>query len=106
VPCDVPFLPLDLVERLHGGLVAASADVAVAKVGDRPQPVFVLARREVLPQLSAYLENSGRRADGWYSDLRSVEVAFDDEAAFANANTLADLQRLEARGSHGHHDEA
>jgi len=101
VPCDVPFLPLDLVDRLHCGLVGASADLAVAKVGGYLQPVFVLARREVLPHLSAYVEQSGRRADGWYANLRSVEVPFDDQNAFANVNTIAELHGMPAQGLHG-----
>ena len=105
-PCDVPFLPLDLVQRLRGGLLAADADVAVASVGGRPQPVFVLARREVLPRLSAYLEQSGRRADGWYSNLRSIEVPFDDASAFANVNTVAELHGMEVQNSGRTHDQA
>ena len=44
VPCDSPFLPLDLVARLHAALVAAHADLAVAKTGDQPHPVFSLVR--------------------------------------------------------------
>jgi len=33
VPCDSPFLPLDLVARLRTALEAAGADLAVAKTG-------------------------------------------------------------------------
>ena len=34
VPCDSPFLPLDLVARLAAALEAAAAQLAVAKTGD------------------------------------------------------------------------
>jgi len=94
-PCDVPFLPADLVQRLYREMSRARADVAFPEVDGRAQPVFVLVRREVLPQLTHYLSQSGRRADGWYEPLRSVPVPFDDPAAFANVNTRDDLGVLD-----------
>jgi len=92
VPCDSPFLPLDLVDRLHAALVARGAQLAVARTFDQPHPVFALARRDVLPSLSAFLEGGGRKIDAWYAALAVVEVAFDDEAdAFRNINTADEL---------------
>ncbi len=96
-PCDVPFMPLDLVRRLHQGLSEARADVAVAEVEGQVQPVFALMRREVLPHLSDYLARSGRRADGWYQGLNWIAVRFEEPAAFANINTLEELGMLDAR---------
>ena len=93
VPCDSPFLPPDLVARLLGALEAQSADLAVARTGDQPHPVFCLCRRSVLPGLSAFLEQGGRKIDAWYAALNVVEVAFDDEPdAFSNINTEAELR--------------
>lgn len=94
-PCDSPFLPADLVSRLAGALVAADADLAVARTFDQPHPVFCLCRRTLLPHLSAFLEGGGRKIDRWYATLKVVEVAFDDEAdAFENINTREDLARF------------
>jgi molybdopterin-guanine dinucleotide biosynthesis protein A len=91
VPCDSPFLPADLVARLRAAL--AERDVAVAKTGAQPHPVFALVRRGVLPHLEAYLARGGRKIDDWYATLRVVEVAFDDAAdAFRNLNTLQELE--------------
>ena len=61
VPCDSPFLPTDLVERLAAGLEAENAQLAVAKTFDQPHPVFCLVRRDVLPHLAAFLEAGGRK---------------------------------------------
>lgn len=95
VPCDSPFLPADLVSRLHSALVASQAQFAVARTFDQPHPVFCLCRRELLPHLESYLGRGERRFEGWYSTLRVVEVSFDDEAAaFENINTREDLARL------------
>ena len=90
VPCDSPFLPPDLVSRLKQHL--NGKDLAVAKTGDQPHPVFSLVRRDVLANLEAFLRSGGRKIDAWYASLATVEVSFDDEAdAFRNINTLEEL---------------
>jgi molybdopterin-guanine dinucleotide biosynthesis protein A len=98
VPCDSPFLPLDLVARLHAALDANRADLAVAKTGDQPHPVFCLCRKSVLPGLAAFLENGGRKIDAWYATLPVVEVLFDDQPdAFSNINTAGELAAAAAK---------
>jgi molybdenum cofactor guanylyltransferase len=90
VPCDSPFLPLDLVRRLTDSL--QDRDLAVAKTGDQPHPVFSLVRKDVLQNLERFLRSGGRKIDAWYASLRTIEVSFDDEAdAFRNINTLEEL---------------
>ena len=96
VPCDSPFLPADLVARLRERLEAAGAELAVARTGAQPHPVFCLMRRTVLPSLQAFLAAGERKIDRWYSRLAVEEVAFDDEAdAFLNINTREELGNLE-----------
>jgi molybdopterin-guanine dinucleotide biosynthesis protein A len=98
VPCDSPFLPADLVARLLGALEAQNAELAVARTGDQPHPVFCLCRKSVLPGLSAFLEQGGRKIDAWYAALKVEEVAFDDEPdAFSNINTEAELRLAQHR---------
>jgi molybdopterin molybdotransferase len=99
-PCDSPFLPADLAARLHAGLVAADADLAVAVTEENGQrqvhPVFCLLKAGLEPVLSAYLAEGGRRMDGWYGRVKVAEVLFDDADAFRNINTLDELQRFDA----------
>lgn len=91
VPCDSPYLPLDLVARLRKALQAN--DLAVAKTGDQPHPVFSLVRRSVLGHLENFLSAGGRKIDAWYATLKVIEVPFDDEAdAFRNINTREELK--------------
>ena len=97
VPCDSPFLPPDLAERLGAAVEEHDADLAFAvtqEPGMRPQPhpVFCLVKASRLPVLSQYLLEGGRRMDGWYKDLKAVEVPFEDADAFRNINTLEELQ--------------
>lgn len=91
-PCDSPFLPADLVERLAAALHGADAQLAVAKTFGQPHPVFCLCRRDLADHLGAFLAAGGRKIDRWYGSLKVVEVAFDDEeAAFRNVNTRDEL---------------
>ncbi|MBX9799102.1 MAG: molybdenum cofactor guanylyltransferase MobA [Burkholderiaceae bacterium] len=98
-PCDSPFLPKDLVERLADGLEQNNADIAVAVTGaaetKQAHPVFCLVKASLLPHLTLYLQEGGRKFDKWYSSLAVAEVHFDDEDAFRNINTLDDLRKYE-----------
>lgn len=97
VPCDSPFLPYELVARLRQALKAEGADLAVAKTGQQPHPVFCLCRRGLLPDLTGFLGGGGRKIDAWYARLRVAEARFDDEAeAFTNINTPAELAAFES----------
>jgi molybdopterin molybdotransferase len=96
-PCDSPFLPPDLAERLFAALQREGADLAFAATQEpgmlrQPHPVFCLVKTNLLPALSAYLAAGGRKMDGWYRDLKAVEVLFEDADAFRNINTLDELE--------------
>ncbi|KRB94034.1 molybdenum cofactor guanylyltransferase MobA [Noviherbaspirillum sp. Root189] len=98
-PCDSPFLPQDLVERLFQALTDNDADLAVAVTEEegrrQPHPVFCLMKASVLPNLTAFLQLGERKIDKWYRSLNFVEVMFPDETAFRNINTLDELRRFE-----------
>ena len=98
-PCDSPFLPTDLVARLSAALHAQQADLALAVTGSgerlQPHPVFCLAKTALLPQLTLYLQEGGRKVDTWFATLKVARVHFDDESAFRNINTLDELQQFD-----------
>jgi len=97
-PCDSPFLPADLIQRLRGALDATGSVIAVAKTGTQPHPVFCLCSKSVLPGLTHFLEGGGRKIDAWYARLKVVEVSFDDNPdSFSNVNTEAELKAFEER---------
>ena len=99
VPCDTPNFPFDLVERLAHALQAEDADIAMAatREGDAvmPQPVFCLLKATLLESLVRYLHAGQRKIDRWTAQHRVATVVFDDAAAFDNANTIEELQRLQ-----------
>ena len=99
VPCDTPMLPTDLVTQLATALEKSTADIAVAntKQHDRihRQPVFCLMKKTVLTDLTTALERGVRKVDLWLAEKKLVDVMFDDEAAFANINTLEELNHIQ-----------
>lgn len=99
-PCDSPFVPLDLAARLFDALQSQGADIALAVTQEagmrkQPHPVFCLVKTSLLPVLSRYLAEGGRKMDGWYPDLNVAEVLFEDGDAFRNINTLDELHSLD-----------
>ena len=106
VPCDSPLFPEDLVARLAEALEREGADIAMAAAAEedgqlRAQPVFSLLRHELMESLVRFTHGGGRKIDAWTAQHKTVLVPFDrpgdDPAAFFNANTLAELHKLESR---------
>lgn len=109
VPCDAPRFPHDLAERLATAMNADHADIAMASAPERlqdggialrSQPVFCLLRRTLHASLEAFMQAGGRKVSAWTALHRTVLVPFDRPGdapdAFANANTLDELQALAA----------
>ena len=108
VPCDTPLLPLDLAERLSQALIRENAEIAMAAAPEtkadgsteiRTQPVFCLMKIELSESLVKFTHAGGRKIDTWTAQHKTVVVPFDapgdDPLAFANVNTLNELQALE-----------
>ena len=104
-PCDSPFLPSNLVERLSAALLINDADLAVATTTEiengierkQAHPVFSLMKASLLPHLSQFLQEGGRKVNAWYASLHVAEVNFEDNAAFRNINTLDELRQFEEK---------
>jgi molybdopterin-guanine dinucleotide biosynthesis protein A len=92
VPCDTPGFPADLVARLSAALETEGAKIAVAATPARLHPVFCLLSRDLADDLRRYLQGGQRKVQGWTAQQRCAVARFDDEAAFRNFNTLADLE--------------
>ena len=86
-------------EPLAKSLDETGSDIAMAATTEngsmQVQPVFCLMRASLLESLVRYTHGGGRKIDRWTAMHRAIEVPFDDPRAFFNANTLAELQRLQ-----------
>ncbi|MFN3860150.1 MAG: molybdenum cofactor guanylyltransferase MobA [Roseateles sp.] len=87
-PCDAPHLPTDLAERLLAA--AGPQGLAFAQAG-REHPTHALLHARLRAPLTAHLQAGGRAVLHWMRSLPHGIARFDDEAAFANLNHLADL---------------
>lgn len=100
VPCDSPFLPLDLVARLVAARSAHGAEIAVAATGGQLQPVFALLETRLHESLVRYLAAGDRKIDRWYASHAMAVVEFGAaaaELAFLNINTADELAAATAR---------
>ncbi|MEH6627305.1 MAG: molybdenum cofactor guanylyltransferase MobA [Motiliproteus sp.] len=96
VPCDTPYLPTDLVQRLYQQAHEQQAEIAVAHDGKRMQPVVALLRRDLYPSLMAFLESGDRKIDRWYNKHQTVTVDFSDyPEGFININSMNEKLDLE-----------
>ena len=92
VPCDTPFLPDSLVQRLAEALYVSGCDAAAARSADGVQPLCVLLSRRVAPNLRDYLTTGGRKAADWLAQLKLAIVDFSESpGAFYNINTPHEL---------------
>ena len=90
-PCDTPFLPHDLVERLLVSLQENQADLALPVAHGQQHRAVFLCRRSLLEGLESFLARGGRRVGEWQAGLNHCVVEFEDERAFVNLNTPEEL---------------
>jgi molybdopterin-guanine dinucleotide biosynthesis protein A len=95
---DCPFLPRDLVSRLHRARAEEKAELAVAASGGRSHPVIGLwnvALREELRH--ALVVEEIRKIDRWTAryKLATVEWPTAPLDPFFNANTMDDIAEAE-----------
>jgi molybdenum cofactor guanylyltransferase len=100
VPCDSPWLPADLAARLAAAARAQDADIATVTTTNAAgvvslHPVFALVRASLAHDLAAFLHAGERKVRAWYARHKTAEVAFADERAFYNINSLQELADLD-----------
>ncbi|WP_081412894.1 cyclic pyranopterin monophosphate synthase MoaC [Chitinilyticum aquatile] len=92
VPCDVPGLPADLLEKLlaccQDGPLAAYASSA-----GEAHPAICLLARQLLPALRARLASGHGRLRQWLDEMGGMPVEL-NESQFENLNTPEDMQRM------------
>ena len=95
VPCDSPFFPDNLLEKLKSAVVFHGVSIAYVHDGEREHPTFCLMARSLKEKLAAYLAAGDRRMLQFMRQNGAVSVDFsENKAAFANINTLDELQQF------------
>ncbi|MFW5405325.1 molybdenum cofactor guanylyltransferase MobA [Pectobacterium carotovorum] len=94
VPCDVPALPCDLVNRLWQARREANA--AYATDGERPHPTLLLINKNLIESLETYLHLGNRKLMLFMEQVGANAVSFSDQPeAFRNMNSPEDLSNWE-----------
>jgi molybdopterin-guanine dinucleotide biosynthesis protein A len=73
VPCDAPFLPVDLATKLLAGAAGSALPGALAVYRGQPQPTFSIWHQSLLPRLESAVVNEG--LGGFMQLIRTVRVA-------------------------------
>lgn len=97
-PADCPFLPHDLVARLHRARARCDARIAVAASGGRTHHVVALWSVSLRHDLHrALVDDDRRQVGGFIARYSSVtaEWPVTPHDPFFNANTIADLDEAD-----------
>jgi molybdenum cofactor guanylyltransferase len=95
---DCPFLPRDLVARLHQARIEQNAQGAVAASGGQSHHVIALWSVGLREELRHALTNEGvRKVESWMARYQIATVTWPAEPLdpFFNANTVDDLAEAE-----------
>jgi len=97
VPGDSPFIPPDLVARLHAAREAAHVPLACARSGGQAHPPVGLWPVALRAELRAALEAGERKIDRWTARHGCVHADWPDTPfdPFFNANAPEDLATAE-----------
>lgn len=97
VPTDAPFLPRNLVCRLHA-VAVDGVEVVVARSDGRTHPVVALWHRSLLPPLRvALVEQDIRKIDRFTASRETLHVDWPTSTGdpFVNINTPEELEMAE-----------
>jgi molybdopterin-guanine dinucleotide biosynthesis protein A len=95
---DCPFLPRNLIARLHRARAEENAQLAVAASDGQSHPVIGLWRVDLREELRhALVEEDIRKIDRWTARYRLATVSWPTEPVdpFFNANTVDDIAEAE-----------
>jgi len=97
VPCDNPWLPATLVDKLVQAVQENQRLLAVASCAGNLQPVYCLLHRSLQASLTSYLTEGQHKVQDWVRQQPHCVVEFPDAREFENINTAEQLHEAEKR---------
>lgn len=93
-PCDTPFFPTNLLDKLKSAVKNDRTLIAYACDEEREHPVFCLMSVQLKEKLRHYLASGERRLLQFMKENGGISVKFTkEEGNFENFNTLDDLKK-------------
>lgn len=91
VPCDAPNIQMSILQRLLRALQTHGAEVAVAEVNGRAEPVITLMKTTLSHSIALFLQAGGRKTSDWVLNQHTIAVDFSDHPEwFVNINSPED----------------
>ncbi|CCJ74857.1 Molybdopterin-guanine dinucleotide biosynthesis protein MobA [Cronobacter condimenti 1330] len=94
-PCDTPHIPEELAQQLW--TAKGNAPAVWVNDGERDHPAIALMHRSAQVPLAGYLARGERRVMVFLREVNGKEVVIPDKTAFANVNTLDELERWQEK---------
>jgi molybdenum cofactor guanylyltransferase len=96
VPCDTPFLPLDLALHLHTQALVNQVPIVRAADETGVHYAVMLMHCSLLGELDQFVQDGGRQVRAWQEAHPHETVTFKgDPYAFLNINTPEELRNAE-----------
>ena len=93
-PCDTPFFPTNLLDKLKSAVENHRTLIAYACDEEREHPVFCLMSVQIKEKLRHYLASGERRLLQFMQENGGISVKFTkEEGNFENFNTMDDLKK-------------
>ena len=105
IPCDMPLLPDNLIERLWQPVADQTNKnekgiISVAHDGERLQVLVMILPHSCRSSIQQYLNEGGRSVHGWLRTQSMSEVIFENTGSnFTNINTQMELTEQEIKPS-------
>jgi len=94
VPCDLPNITAKEMFVLKKAFVESAAQAVFAETtGFFYHPLCAVVHNALSNEVSAAIDRGERKIRNVWRQIKAVEVYFDDETAFLNINTLADMDK-------------
>ena len=90
VPCDMPYIPLNIVNRLKSAM--GNHEAVTAVVDDMLEPLVSVVETRCIRSIEDYLVSGRHSVRGWLETLNGTVAAFEKHPdAFRNINTPEEL---------------
>lgn len=96
VPCDMPFLPSDIIETLSSGMSSdmindiTDHNICIAETNDRLQLVLLI-NKKLQPSLAQSLQNNQLRLMQWVKSQQPLISNYSESSYFKNFNSTDDF---------------
>jgi len=95
VPCDMPDLPANIINRLCQQLHQARADICSVSNNNRTQPLLSIMHKRVQKNLQQFLINDNHKVLEWLEQQNNTMLDLSNHPVLCNINNIEDLNAFE-----------